>query len=399
MTVVLIGLAAFFTDTSTEMIQAIFPQYVLVVLGQGPAILGVILGMTDAVSNIIKGLSGWLSERMKQRKSLVIAGYSISNIVAKPLMGVFPSTLPVFLLKILDRVGKGVRAAPRDALVAYHSKSKTGKAFGIYSAMDTMGAIAGPLLASLLLLITVSMFTLAMQLQFIIIFSLVPGIIAILFLFFVQDVKQKKEESGIAKPAETKKEIVNWAKIKPIMVLASIEFASLNSGFLITRAGEFLDLMIVTLLYAGYNIVYAILSIKAGNVSDKIGRKKIITIGLILLLAATIVMGLPFTNGSLLIPILVPVAFVLFGLYNGFMDPTSKAMVSDLSEKKKGITYGIYYFTVGLLSIPESLLFGWLYEVYGAPVAFIYEAIVLVICIVIFVVAVPETLKNHEEKG
>jgi MFS family permease len=402
-TIILLGLAAFFTDVSTEMIQAIFPDYVRLVLHSGPAVLGFILGITDAISNIVKGLSGWLSEHLSQRKSLIATGYAMSNLVAKPLMGVFPDVIPVTGFKILDRVGKGVRAAPRDALVAYVSKERTGKAFGVYSAMDTMGAIAGPALAAVLLVLTVSVFTYTSQLQFIIIFSIVPGIVSMVMILFVKDVKQPKETATVVKDIEKKRENINWKAIKPILMLAVIEFASLNSGFLIARGVEYnfgmtdpaFNAMIVALLYSAYNVVYAIIAIKAGNISDKAGRKKIIAIGLSLLLASTIVLAITPVS-SVFVPILIPAAFILFGFYSGFIDPTAKAMVSDLSEKKKGLTYGIYYLTVGLLSIPESILFGVLYEKCGAPVAFLYEAIVLAVCIVVFLVAVPETLKKKD---
>ncbi len=402
MTVILLGLAAFFTDVSTEMIQSIFPAYVDVVLGSGPAVLGFILGITDAISNIVKGLSGWLSERLSQRKSLIAAGYAMSNLIAKPLMGVFPDVIPVTGFKILDRIGKGVRSAPRDALVAYVSKEKTGKAFGVYSAMDTMGAIAGPALAALLLVLTVSFSTYASQLQFIIIFSIVPGFVSMIMILLLKDIKQPKE-TAIVKDIEKKREHISWKAIKPILILAVIEFASLNSGFLVARGNEYnfgmtdpaFNTMVVALLYSAYNVVYAIIAIKAGNVSDKVGRKKIIAIGLSLLLASTIILAIT-PGGSVLVPILIPAAFLLFGFYSGLMDPTAKAMVSDLSEKKKGLTYGIYYLTVGLLSIPESILFGVLYEVYGALVAFLYEATVLAICIAVFLIAVPETMKKKE---
>lgn len=412
-TVILIGLAAFFTDTSTEMIQAIFPDYVLLVIGSGPAVLGLILGITDAISNIVKGLSGWLSERLSHRKGLIAVGYGVSNLVAKPLMGVFPDVLPVTGFKALDRIGKGIRAAPRDALVAYVSKEKTGKAFGIYSAMDTMGAIAGPALAALLLFFTVSFSSYASQLQFIIIFSIVPGIVSMVMIYLVKDVKQPRASLQVKNGADKKRERVNWKAVKPIMLLAVIEFASLNSGFLIARGNDFqifavptsflsslgmsaevFNTMVVALLYSTYNIIYAIMSIKAGNISDKAGRKKIIALGLSMLLASTILLAI-VPDGSIFVPILIPAAFVLFGLYSGFMDPTAKAMISDLSEKKKGLTYGIYYLAVGLLSIPESIIFGLLYQEFGAPVAFIYEAIVLVMCIAIFVIVAPETREKQ----
>lgn len=401
MAVILIGLAAFFTDVSTEMIQTVLPEFVKLVIGAGPAILGLILGLSDAISNIIKGISGWLSEHLQSRKSLVVAGYSVSNLVAKPLIGVFPSVLPVTLFRVLDRVGKGIRSSPRDAMVAYYSKNKTGKAFGIYTAMDTLGAIAGPLLALLLTIVTISIFSTVFQLQFIIIFSIVPGIFAVIFALVVKDVKIIKRERAITESPMPKKP-TNWKGIKTIMILACIEFASLNSGFVINRGYDFFGnndtgLIIVSLLYAGYNVIYALLSLKAGKLSDRIGRKKIIGASLLFLLASTVLLAIPFQAGSILIWIFVPVAFALFGFNSGLMDSTSKAMVSDLSEKKKGLAYGMYYLTLGVLSIPESLIFGIVYNIYGGAIAFFYEAIVLVICIVIFAIKVPETLNKNIE--
>src|SRR5271157_773219 len=401
MAVILIGLAAFFTDVSTEMIQTVLPEFVRVVVGAGPAILGLILGLSDAISNIIKGLSGWLSEHLGSRKSLVVAGYSVSNLVAKPLIGVFPSVAPVTFFRVLDRVGKGIRSSPRDAMVASHSKDKTGKAFGIYTAMDTLGAIAGPLLALLIAILTISIFSHAVQLQFIIIFSIFPGIVAVIFSIMVSDVKTAKPERVVTKSPSVKK-ATNWKGIKTIMILACIEFASLNSGFVINRGYDFFGnddagLFVVSLLYAGYNVIYALLSLKAGKLSDRIGRKKIIGASLLFLLASAILLAIPFPGGSVLIWIFVPISFALFGLNSGLMDSTSKAMVSDLSEKKKGLAYGMYYLTLGVLSIPESLIFGIVYNNYGGSTAFFYEAIVLVICIVIFVIKVPETLNKNIE--
>ncbi len=341
MPVFLLGLTSFFTDASSEMINAIFPQFVEVVLGGTLVTLGLILGITDAMANLVKGLSGWLSDRLGKRKGLVIAGYGLSNLVAKPLIGIQSNWLPVLLLKGADRLGKGIRTAPRDAMIGYYAGANSGRAFGLHRSMDTLGAVVGPLLAALLLVTTAPfLLTINEQLSFIIIFSLIPGILAFLMTLVVKDVKQPPD-AQVPRASETrqpakKPEVISKRFVRTVAVLASIEFASLNQGFLIARAGDFFDLLWVTLLFAGFNVVYATVSIKGGKLSDKIGRKKLIIGGLLALLVSNVLLAIPWAPSSVESFIIIPGIFGIYGLYSGLVDPTSRAMVSDLSEKKKG---------------------------------------------------------------
>lgn len=389
--VFLLGLTSFFTDLSSEMIQAIFPEFVRVVLGGSLVTLGLILGVTDALANLVKGLSGWLSERLGNRKGLVIAGYGLSNLVAKPLMGFQTGALPVLLLKATDRLGKGIRTSPRDALIGYHAGAASGKAFGIHRAMDTLGAVAGPLLAAVLLVVTAGLLGIQQQLSFIILFSIVPGAVAVVLLFFVDDIKQPKERAtpgdATAKPPER----ISRQFVKTVAVLASIEFASLNTGFLIARAGDFFPVVMVAVLFAAFNVVYALVSLRAGGLSDRIGRKKVIVAGLVALLAVNLLLAIPWDGGAVAAWVAIPAAFGVFGIYSGMVDPTARALVSDLSERKKGKAYGLYYLFVGLVSIPETILFGFLWDAFGPTIAFTFVAVLLVACILVFAFAVPET--------
>lgn len=386
----MMGFTSLFTDMSSEMIQVVLPTFVKTVLGGGYVTLGFVLGFSEAISNIIKGISGWLSERLRKRKGLVIAGYSLSNLVAKPLMGFQKLALPVVLLKVVERLGKGIRTAPRDALIAYHSGKKSGKSFGAHRAMDTLGAVFGPLLAALLLLL---MFNEAQ----VIILSIIPGLIAVVFLFFVKDIKQEGRPKVDKKKESGEKETISKKFIRVVAVLAVVEFASLNTGFLIARGNEFYSEhseLFVPLFYALFNVIYAVVALKAGAFSDKIGRKKIILLGLSFLLGSTILLAMPWQTGSVVALILTPVIFVIFGLYIGMVDPLSRAMVSDLSEKKKGKAYGLYYFLVGIVSIPESILFGYLWDSFSPTVAFLFSASILAVCMLVFFIAVPESVKK-----
>ncbi|MBN2151268.1 MAG: MFS transporter [Candidatus Lokiarchaeota archaeon] len=393
--VLLLGFVSLFTDISSEMIIPVLPNFVIAGIGGSIVDLGLILGVTDAIANVIKGLSGWLSEHLHGRKKLIIAGYAVSNVVAKPLIGFQTSEVAVTLFRALDRIGKGIRTSPRDALIGYYGGHEhSGKAFGIHRSMDNLGAVFGPLLAALLL-------ALAFTSQWVIILSVIPGIIAVVFIFFVKDIKQASLPRPGAGP-DTAPERVSRQFVKTVAVLASIEFASLNAGFLIARTNEFFDsvnpgasLLIGALLFAVFNVVNSIVSIKAGKLSDTVGRKKVLTAGLVLLLAATVVLAIPWPSdpaSSAFSAIMIASDFVLFGVYMGMVDPTSRAMVSDLSERKKGKAYGLYYFIIGIVSIPEAILFAVLYDNFGHVAAFSFWSLILVACIAIFTLGVKETL-------
>ena len=372
----IMGLVSFFTDVSSEMIQSILPFFILEVGGTG-IILGLIIGLTTAISNILKGISGWVSDRINKRKPFVVAGYSISNL-SKPFMAFSPSWQYILGLKATDRFGKGLRTSSRDTMISYYATEK-GKAFGMHRAMDTLGAVVGSLLAFLFLFLTWTY-------SQIIFFSIIPGFIAIILILTIKDVNPNEIDEKLgSQDDQTKSEKIDKNFIKLIIILGVIEFASLDIAFLQIRAGDFVDLIyFIPIFYMLSNIVYTILAPITGTISDKIGRKKVIEIGLIILLISCILLAFPVNISSYSF-ILILIIFLMYGFYLASIDPISRAYIADLAgERKRGRAYGYYYLSVGLISMAESLIFGLIYDFFSYTWAFIYVSILLVICIIVF---------------
>ena len=377
--VFIMGLVSFFTDVSSEMIQAILPLFIISI-GGTVLILGLISGVTTALSNIMKGFSGWLSDKINKRKPFVVAGYSISNL-SKPFIGFSPSWQYILGLKATDRVGKGLRTSARDTLISYYAFEK-GKAFGMHRAMDTFGAVVGSLLASLFLFW-------AWTYSQIIFFSMFPGLCAIFFILIVKDVDPTKlDETKLKYYGVSKVDKIDRNFIKLIIILGVIEFASLDIAFLIIRSGDYVGplLFLIPLLYLLSNVIYMLFSPITGSLSDKIGRKPVIVVGLSVLLFSCILLAFSIEI-SLFSLILIIVIYILYGFYMASVDPISRAYIADLAGKnKRGRAYGYYYLSVGLISMAESLIFGLIYDLFSFRMAFIYISILLFICIVIFMI-------------
>jgi MFS family permease len=377
--VFIMGLVSLFTDISSEMIQSILPLFILSI-GGTILILGIISGVTKALSNILKGVTGWMSDKINKRKPFVVAGYTISNL-SKPFIGFSPSWEFVLGLKASDRIGKGLRTSSRDTLISYYAVER-GKAFGMHRSMDTLGAVIGSLLAFILLYM-------AWTYSQIIFFSLVPGLCAIILILTVKDVDPTKMD-------ETKERFYGHLKVneidknfvKLILILGVIEFASLDLAFLIIRSTDYIpteSIFLIPLFYLLTNIIYVIFSPINGSISDKIGRKPVIVIGLSLLLVSCIILAFP-TDVSFYSLLIIIVIYVMFGLYLAAVDPISRAYIADLAGKnKRGRAYGYYYLSVGLISLIESIIFALIYEFYSYTWAFVYVSMMLFVCIIVFI--------------
>jgi MFS family permease len=386
--VFMLGLVSLFTDISSESIQSFFPLFIISIGGSAFAI-GIISGITEAISNILKGLSGWMSDKFNRRKPFVVAGYTVSNL-SKPLMAFSPSWEIVLGLKSIDRAGKGLRTSARDTLISYYAIEK-GKSFGVHRAMDTSGAVLGAVLAFILLYF-------AWTYQQIILFSIVPGICAIILILFIKDVDPTKLTELMKFQSEVPKvDRIDKNFIKLIIILGVIEFASINISFLQLRSIDYLYAdFFIPVLYLISNIVYMVLSPFLGSLSDKIGRKPVIITGLSILLVLSIILAVP-VNINFFSLILIIIVWIMFGFYMASVDPISRAYIADLVGKnKRGRAYGYYYLSVGLISLGESLIFGFIYNSFSYTVAFIYVSILLLICIVIF--AVTDFSKIIEKK-
>ena len=378
--VVLMGLVSLFTDISSESVQIILPSFIIEI-GGTVLVLGLISGITNAIANILKGITGWMSDKINKRKPFILAGYSLSNL-SKPLIGLSPSWGMVLGLKTTDRIGKGLRTSSRDTLISYYA-TKKGKAFGLHRAMDTLGAVFGSLLSFLLLF-------LAWSSSQIIFFSIIPGLIAVALILPVKDVSPEELDKKLKrKNHKDKMEKIDRNFIKLIVILGVIEFASLDVIFLILRARDYIpgdSDYLIAVFYLILNVVYTIFSPINGSLSDKVGRKPIIVIGLSILLISCVILAFPI-EVSLFSVVLIIIVYIMHGFYLASVDPISRAYIADLAGKeKRGRAYGYYYFSVGFISMVEALIFGYLYGAFSFTWAFIYISILLAVCIVIFAI-------------
>jgi len=372
--VFILGLVSFFNDLASEMIYPLVPIFLTSVLGAPVAVIGLIEGIAESTASVLKVVSGWLSDKWRKRKPFILAGYSFSAF-SKILLGLAFSWPFVLFARFIDRFGKGVRTSARDALIAESSDTSTrGKSFGFHRALDTLGAVVGPLVALLAIHFLDNNFRLIFFLAFI------PACIGIFLLFFF--VKERKKEANLSPTLNLK-----WRNLNPsfkIFLLISFIFALGNSSdaFLILRAQNLgLSVILVVALYVLFNFTYAIFSMPAGIISDKVGPKKVLLAGFLLFSAVYLFFGL--AHSSLFLWLLFPV----YGMYMALTEGVGKAYISNLvPQEKTGTAFGIYQTTIGLCTFFASLIAGlfWTYIGVGAP--FIFGSLMAVISAFLFVV-------------
>jgi MFS family permease len=372
--VFVLGLVSFFNDVASEMIYPLVPIFLTGVLGAPVAIVGLIEGIAESTASILKVISGWLSDKWRKRKPFVTAGYSFSAI-SKILLGLAFSWPFVLFARFIDRFGKGVRISARDALIAESSDTLIrGKSFGFHRALDTLGAVVGPLIALLAIHFLDNNFRLIFFLAFI------PACIGILLLLF--SVKEKEKEANFF-PAFH----FNWRDLNPsfkIFLLISFIFALGNSSdaFLILRAQNLgFSVTLVVLAYVLFNFTYAIFSVPAGTISDKIGAKKVLLAGFLLFSAVYLFFGL--AHSGLFLWFLFPV----YGIYMALTEGVGKAYISNLvPQEKTGTAFGVYQTTIGLCTFFASLIAGLLWTYIGVSAPFVYGSIMAIISAFLFVV-------------
>ncbi|OGD16235.1 hypothetical protein A2V47_08105 [Candidatus Atribacteria bacterium RBG_19FT_COMBO_35_14] len=372
--VFILGLVSFFNDVASEMIYPIVPIFLTSVLGAPVAIVGLIEGIAESTASILKVVSGWLSDKFQRRKPFLVAGYSFSAI-SKIILSLAFSWPFVLMARFIDRFGKGVRTSARDALITESSEnSLRGRAFGFHRALDTLGAVVGPMIALLAIHFLDNNFRLIFFLAFI------PAFMGILLLLFF--VKEKKKEANSVSTFH-----FNWYNLDPsfkIFLLISFIFALGNSSdtFLILRAQNLgLSLSLVVLAYVLFNFTYAIFSIPAGIISDKIGPRKVLLAGFLLFSAVYLFFGL--IHSSLFIWFLFPV----YGLYMALTEGVGKAYISNLvPQEKSGTAFGVYHTIIGLTTFFASLFAGLLWTYIDVSAPFIFGSITAVISAFLFVV-------------
>jgi MFS family permease len=353
-----LGLVSLLTDVSSEMIYPLLPAFLTGPLRAGPAFLGVVEGLAEAVSAFLKIVSGRVSDRLARRKPLVVAGYSLSSAM-RPLVALATAAVHVLVIRVLDRVGKGVRSAPRDALVAAVSPAaERGRAFGFQRAMDHAGAFLGPLLASLVLLLAPG------ELRLVFALAAVPAVLAVLTLVF--GVREQPRAAVAAPRAVPERDTPLGAGfVRYLIVLAVFTLGNSSDAFLLLRAQEAgVSLAFVPLVWSLHNLAKASTSTWGGSVSDRIGRRRTILAGwgiYALAYAGFAVVGSPLGTTAL---------FVFYGLFHALTEGAERALVADLAgEPARGRAFGLYHAVTGAALLPASLLTGYLWQSLGAAAA------------------------------
>lgn len=356
---------SFLTDVSSDMLFNLIPLFLANVLGVKANAIGVIEGIAETTASLLKIFSGWLSDRLGARKWPTVAGYSLSTI-AKPFLYVVTSWWGVLAVRVSDRIGKGIRTAPRDALVADSiDPEHRGLAFGLHRAGDTAGAALGVLIALLIVLATQAGATELSRSTFqdVVIVSVIPAVLAVIVLAFgARDV-----------PVTTRREAPRFSlrgfdRRFYIFLLAVAIFTLGNSAdaFLILRAQERgLNIAGVLGMLLTFNVIYAVISGPAGALSDRVGRRRLI-------LGGWLIYGLLYLGFALVAEAWqMWVLYGLYGLYYGAVEGTAKALVADLvPAEKRGTAYGVYNAAVGILALPASLIAGVLWSGLGGWAGF-----------------------------
>jgi MFS family permease len=370
-----LGLVSFLTDVSSEMIFTIMPLFVCNVLGAGAMAVGFIGGLSDATDAILRIFSGRISDKFKRRKLLAVLGYGFSTIV-KPFMYFATSWTATLAVRFGDRIGKGIRSSPRDALVADSAdKSERGRSFGLHRAMDTSGAALGLLIAAIIVYLTQGNgldLTLKTY-RWLVLIGVIPAVLGVIVLIaFVREKKKHTGESIAATVDLLPAKSTPFDKRFKLFLLVMGIFTLGNSSdfFIILRAQDLgTSVLNITLMLVLFNITYALVSIPAGILSDKLGRRKMITIGW--LVYALVYFGFALSGSIWHIWVL----FALYGIYYGIVEGVAKAFVADLvPAERRGTAYGYYQGVVGLALLPASLIAGWLWEAVNPAATFYFGA-------------------------
>ena len=375
-----LGVVSFLTDVSTEMIFTLVPLFLLNVLRVGTPVIGLIEGVAEGTASLLKVLSGWLSDRLGRRKGLAVFGYSVSTL-AKPFLYFATIWGVVAAVRFVDRVGKGIRTSPRDALVADSAPPKEmGKSFGFHRGMDTAGAVVGLAVAAMVVYVVQrgGLELTRDAFQTIVLVGIVPAVLAVLvLLFFVRERGKGADSRGIScadngqtsSAVQTRKGFDFRFKLF-LAVMVVFTLGNSSDAFLILRAQN-LDFSVpqILLLFVAFNLVYALSALPAGLVSDRLGRKRVIVVGWSIYALAYL--GLAVASVAWHVWLL----FALYGLYYGVAEGVCRAFVCDLVPvERRGTAYGLYHTAVGLSLLPASLIAGWLWHLIGPEAPFFFGA-------------------------
>jgi len=436
----MLGLVSLFTDAASEMIYPLVPVYVTF-LGSGAIILGIIEGVAETTASLLKLISGIISDRTGKRRVLVLAGYTLSALI-RPFTGVVSSAWQIVFIRMFDRVGKGLRTAPRDAMIANAaSEENRGRAYGFHRAMDHTGAVTGPLLATgtlLLLLLAFGIKDSLLALRWTFILAIIPGLLAVgtIILFVREPARQ------ITKKAQFSFSLKSFDRNFKSYLLILLLFTLGNSSdaFLLFRVQEALgksgavmdlvnkippihnmlasfgdeeagkaivNILFLPLVWAFFHVIKVIFSTPLGALSDRIGRKIVINTGW----AIYAFVYLSFALLVFLAPgMQIAATFILFAVYAlfyAFSEGAEKAFVADLAgEEQRGTAFGLYNLSIGLGALPASIIFGFLYSYtdklypgYGGTIAFGFGGTIAVVSMLLLAFLVKEPSRGQKVRS
>jgi MFS family permease len=382
--VIALAAVSFFTDVSSEMIYPLLPVFLTVTLGASASMLGVIEGAAETTASLLKLASGWWSDRVSRRKPLVVFGYALASLV-RPLIAAAHSATQVLVIRVTDRIGKGVRNAPRDALIAESvDASIRGRAFGFHRAGDNAGGVVGPLIAFALL----QWWSVGMRTVFWL--ALVPGILAtITVVVFVRETQPSDKQpppahsaaengpvarSAIAENSHARSATAEnrlprsfWAYLGVLLVFT---LGNSTDAFLLLRARQLdVSLALIPIIWATLNVVRTLASTHAGALSDRIGRVPTVIAGWAIY--ALVYFGFAFAS----LQWQAWALFAAYGLFFALTEGAERALVADfVPAARRGTAFGWYYLVVGLATLPASILFGVVWDRLGSHAAFIMGA-------------------------
>ncbi len=360
--VVLLGFVSLLNDGASEMIYPLLPVFLTAVLGAGPAALGIIEGIAEATASLLKLYSGYLSDRVKKRKGWIVAGYSLSNVI-RPLIAFASSWLHVLVLRFSDRIGKGLRTSPRDAIIAESTPAEyRGKAYGFHRAMDHSGAIIGPLIATALLVVYEE------NLKAVFLLSFIPGLLAVSLLLL--GLKETPLEV-----THSRKTVFNFRSAfqemprgfrSYLLIILIFTLGNSTDAFLLLRAQQLgVPVSLLPTIWVVLHVVKMAFSVPGGASSDRIGRKKVIIAGWIIY--ALVYGGFAVANHQWHAWAL----FAVYGVFFGLTEGVEKALVADFAPAHlRGSAFGLYHLIVGVGAFPASLIFGLVWQKFGFAAAF-----------------------------
>jgi MFS family permease len=372
--IIFIGFISLLTDVSSELIFTLMPLFLANVLGATTTVIGLIEGVAESTASLLKLVSGWLSDKLRNRKYLSFIGYAFSAL-SKPFMLIANAWGPIMAIRFADRLGKGIRAAPRDALVGDSvDDDNRGKAYGFHKAMDTSGAALGLLLAAgVVFLLQRDVVNMQFDTyRWMIILGIIPAFIALIFFIFIKEPPKKPVEACDVPATLSAKEKALDKRFKIFMVIMFLfTLGNSSDAFIVLRAQDLGNsVLLISIMLIMFNVVYALFSMPAGILSDRLGRRKVIIAGWIIY--ALVYLGLAAANQ----PWMIWLLFAFYGLYYGLTQGVYRALVCDLvPEDRRGTAFGIYNGIVGITLLPASLIAGWLWQTISPAAPFYFGAI------------------------